>query len=292
MTTFWREMAAGLPDDIYIVFREADGETFDLCASLFDGHPITIWIYPGRNHGWLGTFCPQVRMARTFWRPGRRDYYYLPFAMTRIGDDRVQRLAQQEYVWATDRPDASDGFTLFSRYYEVGGREISPYQRERLIPRICRILYGESAVRQAEVVAANLSLNYVMDPRAVAVFNHGENLDDPYKYMEEQAAVMGRVGEALAAGLEAARPNPWNIYYYRYLGLGAILARLEATAQTAGEFTGEQLAELQERADSIRARSDEAWARAAAVDPTAEPPYKGRALEPLDGFQPREWKKE
>lgn len=162
LVAYHKRMHAGLPAGTHVVFREAGRAEFDACAALYPGRPITIWTYPDRNNGWLGSYCPQVRFAKTFWRPGRRDLYYAASAW-RHGDARVQRLAQVEYLWNVDRPDAADAFTTLHRSYERGG-QVTEFQRTNLIPRICRILYGDAAAVIEPVIAANISLHSIAFP--------------------------------------------------------------------------------------------------------------------------------
>ena len=126
LMAYHRRMHAGLPQGAHVVFREAGRAEFEACAALYPGRPITIWTYPDRNQGWLGAFCPQVRFAKTFWRAGRRDLFYAASSW-RHGDARVQRLAQAEYLWNVNRPDASGDFTTLDRSYEraAGSRNSS-----------------------------------------------------------------------------------------------------------------------------------------------------------------------
>ena len=309
---FWREVAGGLPDDVAIVFREGAKETFQAVADIFEGHPITIWIYPGRNKGWLGTFCPQVRMTgKTYWRPDHRDRYFMAFDMTRTVDGRPNRLAQQEYLWNVDRPDASDQFTVFSRFYEHGGREVSDFQKQHLIPRICRILYGGSAETYAKLVEANVSLNYVANPKSATTGHDADWLDDRYKYMGEQADKMVRLHDAFAGilgkvGEDGAPPrvDAWTVFYYRYTGLAAVKARLENAAKEVNSLlkAGEkdeararareilaQYEDIKQRTQAVRTRSNEAWKKVK-TGPVFFPPFKSSRLKPLDDLDPEDFR--
>ena len=225
LSAYHRYMAAHLPAGAGIVFREAGREEFLAAAGLYGLRPITVWIYPDRNRGWQGTFCPQVRMAKTFFIPGRRDRYFVAAGWPG-SDSRVQRLAQIEYLWNTDRPDASDRFVTWSRFYEREGRHVTAFQREHLIPRIARILYGDAAAFR-ELLAANVSFGYVMDPEGVGqtAFDT-ECLDIPRKYLAGQADAFERI-HALFAPLASRDGSRWTRFYYRYTGLAAIKARLE-----------------------------------------------------------------
>ena len=306
---FWREVAEGLPDDVAIVFREGAKETFEGVADIFEGHPITIWIYPGRNSGWLGTFCPQVRMTgKTYWRPDRRDRYFMAFDMTRTVDGRPNELAQQEYLWNVDRPDASDEFTVFSRFYEHGGRTVTDFQKKHLIPRISRILYGGSAETYAKLIEANVSLNYVANPKSTTTGHDADWLDDLYKYMGEQADKLVRLHDAFAGLLGKVgedggsnRVDAWTVFYYRYTGLAAVRARLEDAANRVEKLleAGEkdeakaqareilsQYEDIKQRTKAIRTRSNDAW-KALKTEPVFyAPPYKSKRLKPLDDLDP------
>jgi hypothetical protein len=235
LIVYHRGLARDIPDDVFVVFREANRAAFEACSRLYEDHPITIWIYPDRNGGWHGTFAPQVRMARTFWRPGAGDLYFVASSFSRYGDARVQRLAQQEYLWKVDRPDGSAAFSQRQRGYEAGG-DVTGFQRNHLIPRISRILYGEWAPTFAELSAANLSFAYVSEPEEVAVTGYeSENFDRVMEHMAEQASGFDEIHrrfesvyQSYNAGNQPARLTPWAAYYYKYTGLGAVKARLHA----------------------------------------------------------------
>jgi hypothetical protein len=207
-----------------------------------------------RNRGWRGTFAPQMRMAKTFWVPGRRDYYYVAGGMG--FDGTFNRLAQQEYLWNTDRPDASDQFKTFTRLYEKGG-EVTEFQRERLIPRVARILYGEkNAPAIAEAVAANVSFNYVQDPEAVGSMDFdAEKLDDPYKYMDDQAEKMEWIAAACRPLVESGEADAMVRRYYRNAGLCSVMARLKAATVKAQRLA--EAGQTAEAAELARATLDE-----------------------------------
>ena len=271
-------LGAGLPRDISVTFREAGRSIFLACGDLYEGHPVTIWIYPDRNKGWLGTFCPQVRMARTFWRPGKRDHYFVASSWARGNDARVQQLAQQEYLWHVDRPDAAADFTASSRWYETEGRTVTDFQRDRLIPRICRELYGPAAPAFQKLVTANVSLNYVLEPEAVAS-ERGKNFADNMSYMAEQAAVLAELHDGFSQILSHTRSDTsfppdamsWTLYWQKFSGIAAVKASLhvevgECRALLAQGDTDQTLARikalraglpvLQSRCDAIHAKVD------------------------------------
>jgi hypothetical protein len=235
LVSYHKYLRRTLPRDVSVVFREAGREEFDACADLFAGHPLTIWTYPDCNRGWLGTFTPQVRMTKTFWNPERRDIFYVASSWSRWGDWRVQRLAQQEYMWNSNHPDASGNFTQYARTYEGGGKIVTDFQQAHLIPRICRILYGPAASIFQPLIAANVSLAYVADPISVSLGEHdGENFDDPWKYMDDQQRIFEQLHQSFTRygaeqfetpeGLTAG----WLSFYRRYTGAAAIKAELES----------------------------------------------------------------
>lgn len=315
------EVAEGLPSDAYIVFREAGQTEYEAVTDIYDGHDFTIWIYPARNRGWQGSFVPQVRFAQTFWRPEHRDVYYFPFPITsdaphkarRARDVRVVRLAQQEYLWGVDRPDAEPAFENEKRWYEIGGREITDYQREHLIPRIARILYGELADVHEALIAENVSLHYVSEPEFVAGTTiETEGFDDPFAYMDEQAETFVSLRESFESAVDAldpseanrspesARAAAWTVFYYRYTTIAAIKAKLEAgsahVAELLADGNPERAAMLAEElldglesegeaAENARERSDELADRLRSSHLDA-PPYGNGWIEELAEFEP------
>jgi hypothetical protein len=297
-----------LPDGTYIVFREGSKATFEALTRLYEDHPINIWIYPGRNRGWLGTFTPQVRYAKTWYYPDRKDYFYLASDMTRSADGRVIRLAQQEYAWSVDRPDGDGTFENRNRFYEHGSRTATDFQRNHLVPRIARILYGGDAEHFVPLIAQNLSFRYVMHREEVGQTAWAtEYFDDNYKYMGEQASEMQKAHESLAELVEnGSAPSSngadaWATYYYRYTGLAAIRAQLEdalnrarsaaeneheAEAREIAEDMIDQLSSLSDEVDHIRSTSDQRWQQidfGAVGMPTN---YKSDRMEVLDSLDP------
>lgn len=304
-------LADHLDDDVLIVFREAGREVFLACGAVYPGHPINIWIYPDRNNGWFGTWCPQVRYAKTFLRSDMTDYYYVASSWTRYTDGRVQRLGAQEYIWNPDRPDGSAEFSTQKRFYEYGGREITRFQREHLIPRIGRILYGEAAGAYEDLIAANASLHYVADPEHVAGISFGtEFFDDTYKYMGEQAESFAAIYEdftELAEAIEAGRGprdprvSAWTVYWYRFSGLAAAKAEIDQTvdqcrtmlqdgrraraATLARRMLDQRLPDLARRCETVRTQSDALIADLPAVHSFA-PRFTSDNLQPLNEYRP------
>lgn len=279
-------MAKHLPDDVSIVFREAGRKEFLDTARLYGGHPITIWIYPDRNNGWMQFFSPQVRMARTFWVPGRRDNYYVASSWRPAGDERFNRLAQQEYLWNTGHPDASEEFTIFSRFYERAGREITPFQRTHLIPRIARMLYGEDAPAFARLAELGVSFTYVMNPAAVGKEGQDTEYFDPIdKYMDEVARNMAEAHKAFAALLPKSS-REWTHFYHRATGLAAVKARLEAAAGRCRR-SADPAAPARQTLDELPALEREC----AAVRAATKAPLPARWKE-LEEFSPLKMKAE
>jgi hypothetical protein len=242
---YYRELSRKFPRDLAFTFREAGRETFLGLLETVNPHPIDIWIYPERTKGWKGTFCPQVRMAKTFWIPNRVDGYFVAGSwVDLLIDSRVQRLAQQEYLWNTNRPDGSDEFTIWSRYYKNEGREVTDFQQKHLIPRICKILYGEQATPAFQkLVEENVSFSYVSSPEEISGYGHdAEKFDNTYQYMEEQAAKFQDIYNEFQRLFEIIEDHPgqgidlrtkfWIAHFYKYSGICAQKAKLEIMADS------------------------------------------------------------
>ncbi|MCF7847661.1 MAG: hypothetical protein K9M45_02330 [Kiritimatiellales bacterium] len=233
-------LGENLSKDVAVTFREAAPNMFLACGKLYEGHPVTVWIYPDRNRGWLGSFCPQVRYAQSFVRPGARDYYFVASAWDAANDERVQRLSQQEYLWNPDQPDADAGFDAALRAYEPEGRNVTAFQQNVLIPRVCRLLYGEAAPPFIGLVRANVSFRYAAFPGDVAS-ERGENFEDTYKYTAEQAKKFASIHEIFKPFI-AQLPNmknlppdaaSWLLYYYKASGIAAMISELDAGIDAA-----------------------------------------------------------
>ena len=268
LVDYHRRLSEALDPDVFITFREAGRPIFLACAQLYEGHPITIWIYPETYKGWQGLFLPQSRFAASFWRTDQSDYWFQASSFLAGRDQRVHHLAQQEYLWNVRRPDASEDFTVRSRLYSEEG-STSDFQRDSLIPRICRVLYGPAAEAIVPLIAANASFNYVADPVGVANEPSGEAFDDPYMHLAEQEELMARCHADLAQLLDRAATgsvqdaqgdirelDAWAslLYYYKYTGICAEKAALEQVVQQVRSLAAEG------RADDARAAADRAKA--------------------------------
>ncbi len=303
---YHRRLSNALDESVLVTFREAGRDVFLACAKLYDGHPITIWTYPETYDGWHGTFCPQARYAKSFVREEYDDYFFVAGSLGRARDGRAQCLAHAEYLWNTDVPDGSDEFTVRSRLYQIGG-QVTDYQRDSLIPRIARTLYGGAAPEMAQVMAANVSLNYVADPKGVTS-GRGEDVDDPYLFMADQAdkferlsgllhdlmdrAEAGQVSGVTAADIRDEESFGWLVFFFKYCRLAAIKARLEAQADRCRKLLAadkpEEAAELAAKARAgipeMAAACQQVRKRAAATDVSV--PSGGPAGKTLDTFDP------
>lgn len=262
-------------------------------------------------------------MTETLYRPEYRDAYYFPFPITTDGpskarrarDVRVVRLAQQEYLWSVDRPDSSAEFSNEKRWYEAGGR-VTSFQRDHLIPRIARMLYGDAADVHERLIAENVSLHYVSEPEYVAGSTiETEGFDDPYEYMDEQAEAFESLRDefrdaaesldpdAANRSLDRAKTAAWTVFYYRYASLAAAKARLEAGAARVEELLEDDrtdaaadlaesllddLPELQRETERVRERSDELADRLRPGRLDA-PPYGNGWIEDLEAFAPTDF---
>jgi len=161
-----------------------------------------------------------------------------------------------------------------------------------------------------EVIAANISYNYVAAPADV-MSSRGEDDENTFAHMADQAEKMEALVPRLADLLdrieagEVAGPDSsdiredaalgWALFYYKYTGLGAVKARLEAEAARA-----RSLLEAGERGQAIEvARAalgtiDEMAQRAARIHQRVEEigapvAGSGPALQTLDTFAPVEF---
>ncbi len=303
---YHRRVSEALDPSVFVTFREAGRDVFLACANLYEGHPVTIWTYPETYEGWHGTFFPQARYAKSFVREDYDDYFFMASGVTRARDPRAQYLAHAEYLWNSGVPDGSDEFTVSSRLYRVGG-QVTDYQRESLIPRIARILYGGAAEEMAEVMAANVSYNYVALPADV-MSSRGEDAEDTFAHMPDQAQKMEALSHDLAALMdrieagEVAGPVSddiredaafgWVLFHYQYTGIGAVKARLEARADRCrklladgnGEEAARLAAEMRARIPDMAGICQRARERAAAAGVPI--PGAGPTGEALDAFDP------
>ncbi|MGM0488928.1 MAG: glycoside hydrolase family 20 zincin-like fold domain-containing protein [Planctomycetota bacterium] len=197
---YHRRIAQGLPSDILVTFREGGRAEFDGVCELWQGHPVDIWYYLGRNHGWKGLWKPQCRYLKTWYRDEPRDLLYTsgmrPYHSFQLHE--VDVAANAEYAWSLNQPDAEPDFHISKRLYRVSGHRVTPYQRQSLIPRIARRLWGHSAAPLGYLVRHNVSLPYIAQPGDVAGLS-GERFDDPYQHFEQQANYLSEAREQLDA---------------------------------------------------------------------------------------------
>ena len=189
-TAIHRATSALLPDDVLVTFREAGRAEFDACAALWPGHPVDIWVYYGRNQAWEGLWEPQVRFTKTWVRqddPGDVIYNAPVGRMATVNE--VYAAGSAEYAWNIEQPDAEPTFEIFKRRFETGGKQVSDYQRESLLPRLCRRLWGRSGDAVLPLFANNVSFNYIGDPE-YAASTRGENFGDVYQYWQPMTAIL------------------------------------------------------------------------------------------------------
>ncbi len=242
LSDFSRKLGDKLDDEIYITFREAGRDTFLACGDLYKNHPVDVWIYLGKGRGWRGSFIPQARFFKTFYRAGFRDYIYSE-GFQSFGAPEVLMAAYAEYLWNTNTPDSSPSFTIFSRQYENPGNGLSDYQRDQLIPKICRGIYGSAAPEMIPVYTSDLSLNYVVMLKKMAWSWDTDMFDSPYKYLQSQRDKLQKVSEGLKElfvklrggevkgpyGNDLRKSSAYGavLYYVKYLPLLLIKAELE-----------------------------------------------------------------
>jgi len=185
-----RRLAERLPDDVLVTFREGGPEAHRGCADLWPNHPIDLWVYVGRfGSGCRGLWPPQRRLVCTWHRPGRKD---MLFDVLACFGGPLEKAQGAEYAWNVTVPDAEPAFRLAQRFHAVGGRNLPAYQRDSLLPRALRRLWGEDGLAFRAIFAANVSWRYVADPVDIAGGSDSERLSDPYAFFDEHA-------EALAA---------------------------------------------------------------------------------------------
>ncbi|MFZ5829186.1 MAG: hypothetical protein ACOY3P_03825 [Planctomycetota bacterium] len=208
-TAIHQAVAAALPDDVLVTFREAGRPEFDGACRLWPGHPIDIWVYYGRNMAWEGLWEPQCRLTKTWYRPGATDLLYNPSASHPGALSEICAAGVAEYCWNVEQPDAEANFHVSHRRYTVGGAESSEYQSKSLLPRLCRRMWGRSGAALLPLFAENVSLNYMGHPEYVAA-SKGEDWEDPYMLWEKETEVLQRACQMLDAELaviDAGKPS-------------------------------------------------------------------------------------
>jgi len=238
-----RKLAEALPDGIIMGWREVDRACLQRMMEIYENHPVNLWFYPAQSAGWSAPFQPQIRFAATFLFPGRRDIIYVePVSHMAVP-------ATAEYVWnASAVPDGSREFDTWKITYETEGRGVSDYQRESVLPRTCKMLFGSQWRPFAEALSAGLSDRYVQDPENTGRPGR-EGFDDVYKYVHDQAeafaamrprfeAVLAEAdaGEATAAcgrDLREAWSYPLLVGYCAYYIVGSHVAELQDAYVTA-----------------------------------------------------------
>jgi cellulose/xylan binding protein with CBM9 domain len=255
LNQFSKQLAKKLDKEIFITTREAARDTTLACGNLYKNHPLDIWIYLARGRGWRGSFIPQTRLLKTFLRHDFKDNLYSD-GFQSFGSPLVLAAAYAEYLWNSNTPDSSDQFTLFSRQYEVDGRELSSYQRNQLIPRICRDIFGDAASTMIPIYTSNISLNYVVKLKKMAWSWDTEVFDDPYKYLQEQNQKLNQASINLKQLLDKLQQGKINgpnghdlrksttfgavLYYIKYIPLLHIKSELDLAIADAEKALSRQ----------------------------------------------------
>ena len=248
-----RAVATALPPDALVTFREAGRREFDGCCRLWAGHPVDIWVYYGRNMAWEGLWEPQVRLTKTWYRDSPGDLLFNAPVGRPSTVNEIYAAGSAEYAWNVNQPDADTNFEIAKRRYEHGGNDVTDYQRESLLPRICRQLWGRSGSAVLPLFANNVSFNYMGQPTFVAA-SRGENLDDPYEFWSQQTEVLRRAVTEInraVADVDAGRPSgvygdlchepgyPTFMFLYYYTNLAALKGEIESTVLRAEDLVSE-----------------------------------------------------
>lgn len=253
-TAIHRATSALLPDDVLVTFREAGRAEFDGCAALWPRHPIDIWVYYGRNQAWEGLWEPQVRFTKTWVRsddPGDVLYNAPVGRLSTVNE--VYAAGTVEYTWNTEQPDAQASFDICRRRYNTGGAEVSDYQCQSLLPRLCRLLWGRSGQAVLPLFANNISFNYVSHPEYVAS-TRGENFEDVYQHWPATARLLEQAQAAInkeVARIDAGEPSgiygdlrrepgyTTFMWLYYYTNLAAVKCRIESAVLKLQELVAE-----------------------------------------------------
>lgn len=266
-------IAEGLPDDIIVTFREGDRQSFLALGEVWNGHPIDAWYYLYRTHGWRGLVEPQARLLKSWDRSEPRDVLFAhgmrPYHNFSLHE--VQLPYNAEYAWNPDLPDAEPTFDISKRFYLEGARPMPEYQRDSLIPRIARRIWGRAAEPLIGLMRSNVSLPYMTDPGEVGG-REGERFDDPNRFIEEQTEALVRARDQLNALMGGLDDGPTGLYGdireefgYRSLvwmqyfaNLGAAKGEVESTIIRARRLAGEgQYDAAVEAVDAVRGRLPE-----------------------------------
>lgn len=249
-TAIHRTVAAALPPDAMVTFREAGKPEFDGCCALWEGHPVDIWVYYGRNMAWEGLWEPQVRFTKSWHRDEPRDLLFnAPVGrMTTVNE--IYAAGSAEYAWNVNQPDAEPTFDLKKLRYATGGWFVSDYQRESLLPRLCQRMWGRSGAAVLPLFANNVSFNYMGQPEYVAA-TKGEAFDDPYQFWAEQTDILAAAVPGLDAELARIDAGgPSGVYgdlreeagyysfmmLYYYAQLAAAKGRIESVKREAARM--------------------------------------------------------
>lgn len=194
-----RSLEEQMADDVLITFREGGAEEFAAAGYLWKDHPIDIWSYLYRTRAWRGMWEPQDRLIKTWYRPNYRDMFYNALMPHGRGAVRkyIWSASGAEYTWNVGVPDAEGTFTVAKRYYDVGVRNSTPYQKNSLIPRVVHRLWGESGAAFEGLLANNVSFDYLADPVDMVGHSHRERFLDPYRYYGEQVAAVQEVQQKI-----------------------------------------------------------------------------------------------
>lgn len=252
---YHRRIAEGLPSKILVTFREGGRAEFDGVCKLWRGHPVDIWYYLGRNHGWKGLWKPQCRFLKTWYRDEPRDLLFTcgmrPYHSFQLHE--IDVAANAEYAWNLNQPDAEPDFHISKRLYSVAGKHVTHYQSRSLIPRIARRLWGRSADPLIDLARHNVSLPYIAQPGEVAGLS-GERFDDPYQHFGEQTEYLSEARQQLDAlradmetnGASGVYGDLSREYGYRsflfldyFVTLGAAKGEIEVAALRARRLADE-----------------------------------------------------
>ncbi|MEW6356125.1 MAG: alpha-glucuronidase family glycosyl hydrolase [Planctomycetota bacterium] len=206
----WLGRLSGLiPDDVHICLREAPRDQVSLWREV-EKQPLLMYQEAYYLHWALRLpFVSQFRYARTFYFPSddRKDIYW--YNVSAIGyEDLIapQLLGAAEFAWNSDSPGAESFGEESGKWSDVLGPS-APISN-RLLPRICRVLYGpEAAAEMQELLTANLS-PYLIAMRPPLQSRPGQYLAGvDAEYLQAKMNEAGKMVKLLTQARGRVRPE-------------------------------------------------------------------------------------
>lgn len=155
---YQKQLAAKLPENIYVTYWLGSRDIMEEVMKAYKKEqPLCIY-FEHINPAYQGYICPAVRFIKTNFFKGRPEMAWTAGNKTLVP---VQELLDLQYYWNVNTEGSADfdkgiySDSVSSEYYKIEETEYPPAIKDKLIPMICRNIWGEKRGSLLEKIFVN-----------------------------------------------------------------------------------------------------------------------------------------